>query len=104
MEDSMALADAIVANPGDVAATLQRYEAVRKPEKAKLISASEASYNWYERIREWMDLPTPHEFVFRFMTRTGRVDVERMRAQFPELMAELAAGGVTVLETGSSLP
>jgi len=104
MEDAMALVDAIVANPGDVAASLQQYEAVRKPEKAKLISASEASYNWYERIREWMDLPTPHEFVFRFMTRTGRVDAERLRAQFPALMAELAAGGVTALATGSLLP
>jgi 2-polyprenyl-6-methoxyphenol hydroxylase-like FAD-dependent oxidoreductase len=95
MEDAMALADAIVAHPADVPAALLQYEAVRKPEKAKLISASEASYNWYEHIREWMDLPTPHEFVFRFMTRTGRVDAERLRVQFPALMAELAAGGVT---------
>ncbi|CAG9178651.1 Salicyloyl-CoA 5-hydroxylase [Cupriavidus laharis] len=95
MEDAMALADAIVAHPGDVPAALLQYDAVRKPEKAKLISASEASYNWYENIREWMELPTPHEFVFRFMTRTGRVDAERLRAQFPALMAELAAGGVS---------
>lgn len=97
MEDAMALADAIVAHPNDVPAALEQYEAVRKPEKAKLISASEASYNWYERIREWMDLPTPHEFVFRFMTRTGRIDAERLRAQFPALMAELAAGGVAAV-------
>jgi 2-polyprenyl-6-methoxyphenol hydroxylase-like FAD-dependent oxidoreductase len=94
MEDAMALADAIVAHPDDVPVALAQFEAARKPEKAKLISASEASYNWYERIREWMDLPTPHEFVYRFMTRTGRVDEERLRKQFPELMAELAAGGV----------
>lgn len=97
MEDAMALADAIVAHPDDVPAALEQYEAVRKPEKAKLISASEASYNWYERIREWMDLPTPHEFVFRFMTRTGRIDAERLRAQFPALMVELAAGGVAAV-------
>lgn len=94
MEDAIALADAVVAFPGDVPAALRRYDAVRRPEKAKLISASEASYNWYERIREWMDLPTPHEFVFRFMTRTGRVDLNRLREQYPSLMAELAAGGV----------
>lgn len=99
MEDAMALADAVVAHPRDVPAALRQYEAVRKPEKAKLISASEASYNWYERIREWMELPTPHEFVFRFMTRTGRVDADRLRAQFPALMAELAAGGVSAVAT-----
>lgn len=98
MEDAMALADAIVAHPGDVPAALWEYERVRKPEKAKLISASAASYTWYERIREWMELPTPHQFVFQFMTRTGRVDVERLRAQFPQLMAELAAGGVTTAD------
>ncbi|WP_427306534.1 FAD-dependent monooxygenase [Cupriavidus sp. H39] len=96
MEDAMALADAIVANPGDVQAALRRYDTVRRPEKAKLIRASEASYNWYERIREWMELPTPHEFVFRFMTRTGRVDLNRLREQYPNLLAELTAAGVSV--------
>lgn len=44
-----------------------------------------------------MELPTPHEFVYRFMTRTGRVDLQRLQAQFPNLMAELAAGGVAGL-------
>lgn len=97
MEDAMALADAIVAHPYDVQAALQQYDTERRPQKAKLISASEASYMWYERIREWMELPTPHEFVFRFMTRTGRVSLERMKKQFPELIAELSAGGVQEL-------
>ncbi|WP_432260662.1 FAD-dependent monooxygenase [Cupriavidus sp. TMH.W2] len=96
MEDAIALADAIVAAPDDVPAALRRYDTVRRPEKAKLIRASEASYNWYERIREWMDLPTPHEFVFRFMTRTGRVDLNRLKEQYPKLLAELTAAGVPV--------
>lgn len=96
MEDAIALAEAIVASPDDVQAALRRYDARRRPEKAKLISASEASYNWYERIREWMDLPTAHEFVFRFMTRTGRVDLNRLREQYPNLLAELTAAGVSV--------
>lgn len=95
MEDAIALAEAIVAFPDDVPAALRRYDDVRRPQKAKLIRASEASYNWYERIREWMNLATPHEFVYRFMTRTGRVDVNRLREQYPNLMAELAAAGVT---------
>src|SRR5690606_33783162 len=54
MEDSVALADAIVAHARDVPAALAAYVQTRKPQKAKLINASEASYNWYERIREWM--------------------------------------------------
>ncbi|EYS86847.1 monooxygenase [Cupriavidus sp. SK-4] len=96
MEDAIALADAIVAFPDDMQAALRRYDTVRRPEKAKLIRASEASYNWYERIREWMDLATPHEFVFRFMTRTGRVDLNRLKEQYPNLLAELTAAGVSV--------
>ncbi|WP_179402491.1 FAD-dependent monooxygenase [Burkholderia guangdongensis] len=97
MEDAMALADAIVTHPDDVPAALQQYDVERRPQKAKLISASEASYMWYERIREWMELPSAHEFVFRFMTRTGRVNLERMKQQFPELIAELSTGGVPEL-------
>ncbi|GAB7548122.1 FAD-dependent monooxygenase [Cupriavidus sp. 8B] len=99
MEDAIALAEAIVAFPDDVPVALQRYDDVRRPQKAKLIQASEASYNWYERIREWMNVATPHEFVYRFMTRTGRVDVIRLREQYPILIAELAAAGVSDLTT-----
>ena len=43
-----------------------------------------------------MELPTPHEFVYRFMTRTGRVDLHACRP-VPNLMAELAAGSVASL-------
>lgn len=96
MEDAIALAEAIVSSPEDVQLALQRYVTNRRPQKAKLISASEASYNWYERIREWMDLPSAHEFVFRFMTRTGRVDPERLRQQYPNLLTELTDAGVSV--------
>jgi hypothetical protein len=28
----------------------------------------------------------PHEFVYRYMTRTGRIDDERLAALFPDLM------------------
>lgn len=94
MEDAIALAEALVASPHDVAAALCHYDTHRRPEKAKLISASQASYNWYERIREWMDLPTAHEFVYRFMTRTGRVDLDRLREQYPGLLAELTQAGL----------
>lgn len=96
MEDAIALAEAIVSSSNDVQLALQRYVTNRQPQKAKLISASEASYNWYERIREWMDLPSAHEFVFRFMTRTGRVDPERLRQQYPNLLTELTDAGVSV--------
>lgn len=94
MEDAVTLADCLTGTPDDIPAALRAYVKQRQPEKAKLIDASEASFNWYERIREWMADSTPHEFVYRFMTRTGRIDVPRLRAQFPELVQAFEAEGV----------
>lgn len=102
MEDSVALADAVAATPDDIALALQTYVAQRQPEKAKLIDASEASFNWYERIREWMTGSTPHEFVYRFMTRTGRIDEPRLRSEFPELAQAFEAKGVLAPATDAS--
>ncbi|UUX95215.1 FAD-dependent monooxygenase [Aquabacterium sp. J223] len=90
MTDAIALAEALVAHEDDVPAALAAYEASHRPRKQKLIDASERSYNWYERIGEWMDRYGPEEFVYQFMTRTGRVDDRRLREQFPALMDRLA--------------
>jgi len=93
MEDSIALAAAVCETEGSVADRLKAFEAQRGPEKDKLISASERSYLWYENIGEWMTRYTPHEFVYRFMTRTGRVSDERLASAFPQLYAELCSAG-----------
>ncbi|RQR30745.1 MULTISPECIES: FAD-dependent monooxygenase [unclassified Burkholderia] len=93
MEDSIALAQAIVANDSDVVAALAGYVARRRESKDRLIKASEASYMWYENIREWMNDLSPHQFVYQFMTRTGRVDAGRLREQYPALVRELEVAG-----------
>jgi 2-polyprenyl-6-methoxyphenol hydroxylase-like FAD-dependent oxidoreductase len=94
MEDSIALAHALQACTTDLPAALQRYVRSRKPQKQKLIRASEASFNWYENVRNWMDAYTPYEFVLSFMTRTGRVDAARLRKQYPELVRQFAEAGI----------
>jgi 2-polyprenyl-6-methoxyphenol hydroxylase-like FAD-dependent oxidoreductase len=91
MEDSIALAEAVVANVGDVPRITAAYEAARKPGKTRLIEASEKSYNWYEEIAAKMACGDVHEFVFDFMTRTGRIDAERLREQYPDLMQAVQA-------------
>jgi 2-polyprenyl-6-methoxyphenol hydroxylase-like FAD-dependent oxidoreductase len=93
MEDAIALAEAICSHPADVTAALAGYEAKRRPEKEKLIAASEISAMWYEEFPRWMDSYGPYEFVYRFMTRTGRIGLDRLRAQFPELMQKIEASG-----------
>lgn len=87
MEDAIALADALTAGHDDasVASRLQHFADTRGPQKDKLIGASERSYLWYERIDEWIDRYTPHEFIYAFMKRTGRMTDERLAAQYPEL-------------------
>jgi 2-polyprenyl-6-methoxyphenol hydroxylase-like FAD-dependent oxidoreductase len=90
MTDAIALARALLACDGDAARGLAAFEADHKPQKDKLIDASERSYMWYEDIAEWMDNCTPEEFVYQFMTRTGRIDDARLRSEFPELVERLA--------------
>ena len=89
MTDSIALARALLECEGDVARGLAAYERDHAPQKRKLIDASQQSYNWYERMADRMDRFTPEAFVYDYMTRTGRVDDERLRREFPELMRRI---------------
>lgn len=93
MNDAIALAEALLACHGDAGAGLAAYERTHRPSKQKLIGASERSYLWYERMGQWMDTYSPEEFVYQFMTRTGRVNDERLREQYPELMVRLGRAG-----------
>lgn len=92
MTDSIALAKALLNCDGDAAAGLVAFERDHAPQKQKLIAASEQSYNWYERMADWMDQLSPEDFVYQFMTRTGRIDNERLQAEFPDLMRRLGKG------------
>lgn len=94
MEDAIALAAAVCDTPGTAADKLRAFEGQRRPEKDKLIGASERSYRWYEDIGDWMDRYSAHEFVYRFMTRTGRVSDARLATSYPQLYAELCSAGV----------
>jgi 2-polyprenyl-6-methoxyphenol hydroxylase-like FAD-dependent oxidoreductase len=97
MEDSIALAEALTgaADGTPVATLLRAFADTRGPEKTKLIGASERSYLWYERIGEWIDRYTPHEFIYAFMTRTGRMNDARLAAQYPELFQLIRPQGQT---------
>jgi 2-polyprenyl-6-methoxyphenol hydroxylase-like FAD-dependent oxidoreductase len=86
MEDAIALARAIEANPGDAGAAARAYEAARRPILDKLTTAANASAAWYERFAEHMKLP-PLEFAMSYITRSGRVDLERLRAVSPRFVA-----------------
>lgn len=104
MEDAIALADAVAASPSDIAMALARFRIDREPTKKKLVAAAEKSFTWYETFPDKVDALEAVPFVFNFLTRTGRVDVARLRAEYPEFMARYSAdwaysgaGGATAL-------
>ena len=90
LEDAIALARALDEAPGDLGAGLARYEAERRPVVEKLVRASRTSADWYARFPEHMRLD-PLDFAHSYITRSGRVDDERLRAMSPRFMARYDA-------------
>jgi len=86
IEDALALAKALEAEPGNVPAGLARYEMARRPIIEKLVAASKMSAAWYDRFAEHMRLE-PLELAMSYITRSGRVDDDRLRAMSPKFMA-----------------
>jgi 2-polyprenyl-6-methoxyphenol hydroxylase-like FAD-dependent oxidoreductase len=86
LEDVIALVKALEAKPGDPGAALALYEAHRRPIVEKLVGASKASAEWYERFPEHMRLP-PLDFAMSYIGRSGRVDRDRLCVMSPNFMA-----------------
>jgi 2-polyprenyl-6-methoxyphenol hydroxylase-like FAD-dependent oxidoreductase len=82
IEDAIALARAIKASPRDARTALSAYEAQRKPILDKLVKAANASAAWYENFGTHMALP-PYDFAMSYLSRTGRMDIERIRKVAP---------------------
>jgi 2-polyprenyl-6-methoxyphenol hydroxylase-like FAD-dependent oxidoreductase len=85
MEDVGALVKGLEAEPGDARAGLRHYEALRRPILDKLLAAADASAAWHEHFPVHMAL-TPREFALSYITRSGRVDLERLREMSPQFM------------------
>ncbi|MFN3659243.1 MAG: FAD-dependent monooxygenase [Pseudolabrys sp.] len=85
MEDAIALDKALAAH-ADVPAALAAYETARRPILEKLVAGANGSAQWYERFAEHMTL-APREFAMSYITRSGRVDIERLRNLSPRFVA-----------------
>jgi 2-polyprenyl-6-methoxyphenol hydroxylase-like FAD-dependent oxidoreductase len=90
MEDAIALAKALETHAPDVSAALRAYEAARKPLVARLVAAANSSAAWYERFAAHMAL-APMDFAMSYITRSGRVDLERLRRSSPAFVAAYEA-------------
>ena len=90
MEDVIALDRALQAYRDDVASALPAFEAARRPIVEKLVAAANASADWYEQFAAHMRL-APLDFVMSYITRSGRIDRERLRTVSPQFVAQYEA-------------
>lgn len=92
MEDSITLARCLDAET-DVGAALAAFETERRPVVDKLQAAAQKSRTWFENFGDKMDQP-PVLFAHDNMTRSGRIDMDRLRDADPAFVNayEAAAG------------
>ena len=87
MEDVIALDQALQMHDDDIASALPAYETARRPIVEKLVAAANASAEWYECFAAHLRL-APMDFVMSYITRSGRIDRERLRAASPHFVAQ----------------
>ena len=97
MEDALALVTSL-AQTGDLRDALAAFETSRQPVARKIVTAANTSGHWYETFPDRMNLP-PLDFAFDYITRSGRVDIERLRELAPRFMARYEAD--KVVEAGA---
>jgi 2-polyprenyl-6-methoxyphenol hydroxylase-like FAD-dependent oxidoreductase len=93
MEDAIALDRAIAAYPDDVAEALVAHELSRRPILEKLVSGANRSAIWYEQFAQHMQLP-PLDFAMSYVTRSGRVNIDRLRKLSPRFVARYERQGI----------
>lgn len=86
MEDAIALDRALAAHPDAVDMALAAYEAARRPILEKLVSGANQSAIWYEQFAKHMQL-APMDFAMSYVTRSGRIDIDRLRKLSPRFVA-----------------
>lgn len=86
LEDALALDRAFAEAGEDPPAALAAYERERRPVVEKLLAAAAASSFWYEDFAQKM-AQSPWRLAYDYMTRSGRMSDERLRASAPRFMA-----------------
>jgi 2-polyprenyl-6-methoxyphenol hydroxylase-like FAD-dependent oxidoreductase len=95
MEDSFALFDALVKDDFQVVPALSRFVQARRPKRDAFGFAAKMSFDWYENMGTHMQAPLM-DFVHDFLTRTGRVDAERLRLYSPRFADDYATYNQTL--------
>jgi 2-polyprenyl-6-methoxyphenol hydroxylase-like FAD-dependent oxidoreductase len=89
LEDAIALCDALERHP-EVADALPAWELARAPAVGAYQDAALTSLKWLENLGDDLELD-PIPFALKVMTRSGRLDMERLRERDPEFVAAVEA-------------
>jgi benzoate-CoA ligase family protein len=89
LEDSIALVQAL-SSRDSIAFAFEDYEETRKPIAKKIVDAANTSANWYETFGA-RTKQSPIDFGFDYITRSGRIDMDRLRKMAPAFMAQYEA-------------
>ena len=86
LEDVQALSHAIANHPNNVQDALAEYEAQRRPIVEKLAVAATRSATWYDQFAEHLN-QSAWDFAMSYISRSGRIDMERLRAMSPQFVS-----------------
>jgi anthraniloyl-CoA monooxygenase len=81
LEDAIALARCFESSQS-VESALAAFERTRKPVIEQYQAAAMDSLRWFENVQDDIDL-APLAFAYRLMTRSGRVDHEKLKRRDP---------------------
>jgi anthraniloyl-CoA monooxygenase len=85
LDDSIALAKAFVASPGDRAAALAAYEGDRQPIVERFQEVATDSARYFESVSRYLGF-APEPFAFNLLTRSGRIGHNNLTARDPVLV------------------
>jgi anthraniloyl-CoA monooxygenase len=97
VEDSIALAKAF-AEHGSIAGATRAFEDVRRPQVERLQAAAHESRHWFENAASYLHLD-PLRFAYHAMTRSGRIDFDKLRKRDPAFVAAYEAATTDTTST-----
>jgi len=98
LEDAIGLSRAFAQAP-DQAAALRVFEATRRPRVEQYQQAAMDSLRWFENVADYAHLD-PLPFAVEAMTRSRRVDFDKLRQRDPDFGARVAAAGLDRTTSG----
>ncbi len=107
MEDAIALAAALAADPADPAnptaidVALEAYEAERRPVVESTQRAAQVSMQWFEETERYMGME-PIQFAFNLLTRSLRVTHDNLKVRDPAFVHAVDAWFATTTTTSTS--